>query len=151
VGEPFEGVGTVDLVAIRQFFDVGIPFNKFLGLTVTEIERGRLVAEVPFRPEFIGNPIRKALHGGVISMLADTVGGAALFTLTDPGDQVATIDLRVDYLRPGRDQTLVGEGTVVRLGNRVGVSAIEVYHPDRPDQPVAVAKGVYNVSRAGDR
>ncbi len=144
----FEGVGSCDLDSLGQFFDAGIPFNRHLGLTFTQLTRGEITAELPFRPEFIGDPVRKALHGGVISMVADTVGGAAIFTLTDPGDSVATIDLRVDYLRPGRQMVLRGHARVVRMGNRVGVAAITLTHPDEPDRPVAVAKGVYNVKRA---
>ncbi len=146
----FEGIGSVDLEALQQFFDNGIPFNAYLGLKLVHLGRGHVVAELPFRKEFVGNPVRGALHGGVISMVADTVGGAALFTLTDPGDSVATIDLRVDYLRPGRSHTIRGEGRVVRFGNRVGVSAITITHPDEPDRPIAVAKGVYNLKRAAD-
>ncbi len=140
--------GTVDLEAIRQFFAAGIPFNSFLGMQIVEVARGRVVADVPFRPELIGDPTRPALHGGVISTLADTVGGAAVFTLTDPGDRVATIDLRVDYLRPGRQETLRGVGRVIRVGNRVGVSAVTLLHPGAPEAPIAVAKAVYTIKRA---
>ncbi len=143
-----EGAGTVDLEAIRQFFDSAIPFNAFLGMRLVEIARGRVVAELPFRPELIGDPTRPALHGGVISTLADTVGGAAVFTLTDPGDRVATIDLRVDYLRPGRQETLRGVARVIRAGNRVGVSAVTLLHPSAPEAPIAVAKAVYTIKRA---
>ncbi|RMG18917.1 MAG: hotdog fold thioesterase [Planctomycetota bacterium] len=142
----FQDVGSIDLEVVRSFFDAQIPFNAFLGLRLREVDRGRVLAELPFRPEFIGNPFRPALHGGVISMLADTVGGASLYTLTDPGDQLATIDLRVDYLRPGRPEDLLAEGQVVRWGNRVGVSSIAVHHPG-DDEPIAVAKGVYNIKR----
>jgi len=145
--EPIESTGSVDLGALRQFFDTSIPFNAFLGLRLVELDRGRVVAELPFRPEFIGDPIRPALHGGVISMVADTVGGAAVYTLADPGDRVATIDLRVDYLRRGREEALRGAGEVIRVGNRVGVASIRLYHPSTPDAPVAVAKGVYTIRR----
>jgi uncharacterized protein (TIGR00369 family) len=144
-------LGTVDLEAIRQFFDDAIPFNRFLGLKCLSLERGRCVARLPFRSEMVGDPMRPALHGGVISMVADTVGGGAVFTLTNPGDRVATIDLRVDYLRPGRLLDVHGEAEVLRIGNRVGVSSIKVFHPDDPAQPVAVAMGVYTIRRAGEQ
>ncbi len=146
----FEGQGTVDLDSVRQFFDTAVPFNTFLGLKVLEMERGSVVAALPYRPELVGDSTRGALHGGVISMIADTVGGAAVFTLTDPGDRVATIDLRVDYLRPGRQEDLRARGRVVRVGNRVGVSSIEVFHPSAPDEPIAVSQGVYTIKRAKD-
>lgn len=147
----FTGIGSVDLAAIEQFFDVGIPFNKFLGLHLVEIERGRAVAELPFRDEFIGDPVRPALHGGVISMAADTVGGAAVFTLTDPGDRVATIDLRIDYLRPGLLEDILCDARVIRMGNRVAVTAMVVRQgaTDAAEPYItADGRGVYNVLRS---
>jgi uncharacterized protein (TIGR00369 family) len=149
--DEFEGQGTVDLPLVPQFFDTAVPFNVFLGLKILEIKRGIVTAKLPYRPELVGDSTRGALHGGVISMMADTVGGAAVFTLTDPGDRVATIDLRVDYLRPGRQEDLHAHGRVVRVGNRVGVSSIEVFHPSAPETPIAVSKGVYTIKRAKDR
>ncbi|MBX3467657.1 MAG: hotdog fold thioesterase [Planctomycetes bacterium] len=140
----------VDLDLVRQIFDEAIPFNRFLGLRLLTVERGRVLASLPFRPELIGDPLRPALHGGVISMVADTVGGSAVWSLTGPGDRVATIDLRVDYLRPGRALELQASAEVLRVGNRVGVSSIRAFHPDDPERPVAVAMGVYTVKRAGE-
>lgn len=140
----------VDLAVIRQLMDEAIPFNRHLGLVATTVERGRFGARLPFRPELVGDPLRPALHGGVMSMLADTVGGGAVFTLTRAGDRVATIDLRIDYLRPGRLEALLAEAEVVRLGNRVGVSSIRLFHEGGQEHPVAVAMGVYTVRRTGD-
>lgn len=150
---PLPGIGTqgsVDLAAIEQFFAEGIPFNRFLGLRLSGLGRGWARAELPYRPQFIGDPTRPALHGGVISMVADTVGGAAVFSLTDPGDKVATIDLRIDYLRPGRPELLVAHAWVIRIGNRVGVSTIELHQPGASDELVAVGKGVYTIRRSSD-
>jgi len=143
----FAEMGSVDLGAIEHLFNNAIPFNQFLGLETQKLERGAVEALLPFRPEFIGDPTRPALHGGVISMVADTVGGAAVFTLTDPGDKVATIDLRVDYLRPGRGEDLHARSEVIRVGNRVGVAEIKLWQSD-PDAPIAVAKGVYTIKRS---
>jgi uncharacterized protein (TIGR00369 family) len=137
----------VDLEAIRQFFVGGIPFNAFVGLELVDIRRGGARAKIPFRPELIGDPTRPALHGGVISMLADTIGGAAVFSLTYPGDKVATIDLRVDYLRPGRSEDLIADAEVIRIGNRVGVASVRVWQADE-EEPIAVAKGVYTIKRS---
>lgn len=146
----FQGQGSVDLGLVRQFFDEAIPFNRFVGLKLMTIERGRVLAKIPFRPELVGDPLRPALHGGVISMFADTVGGSAVWSLTNPGDKVATIDLRVDYLRPGRLVEVQAAAEVLRVGNRVGVSSIRVFHPDDPSRPIAMAMGVYTIRRAGE-
>jgi uncharacterized protein (TIGR00369 family) len=141
----------IDLDFVRQFFREAIAFNRLVGLELVDLSRGKAAVVVPFKPELVGDPVRPALHGGVISMLADTVGGAAVFTLTRPGDKVATIDLRVDYLRPARLEELRGEAEVLRIGNRVGVASVKVFQPSGGrDQPVAVAMAVFTVRRAGD-
>jgi len=64
-------------------------------------------------------------------------------------DRVSTVDLRVDYLRPGRPETLLGRAEVVRAGNRVGVAALRAYHPGAEDRPIAAGMGVYNVRKLG--
>ena len=124
------------------------PFFRFLGMSFNSVEVGRVEIEIPFREELIGNPELQALHGGVISALLDTCGGASVWSQLGKGDRVSTVDLRVDYLRPGRPETLIGVGHVIRLGNRVGVAELRAYHPDREDEPVAVGTGVFNVRRA---
>lgn len=90
--------------------------------------------------------MRPALHGGVISMLADTAGGMTVWTTLDnPSARVSTIDLRVDYLRPGKLERLIAEGTVVRVGRSVGVADIRLFHPGSEDETVATGKGVYAI------
>jgi uncharacterized protein (TIGR00369 family) len=136
----------MDPDALRQLTEEWIPFNRYLGVQCAEIRVGYARLEVPFREELIGDPIRRALHGGVISALADTAGGIAVWAgIEDPRARVSTIDLRVDYVRPGKTETLVAVATVVRVGNRVGVADIRLFHPSAPDETVATGKGVYNI------
>lgn len=143
------------LAFVRRFMDEEIPFNRELGIHVVELDKGRAILGVPYKPSLIGDAQRPALHGGVISALADTCGGAAVWTAIGEGDRCSTIDLRVDYLRPARLETLHASAEVQRLGNRVGVTSIRLYHPERPSETVAEGKGVYSVKRLsspeGDR
>jgi uncharacterized protein (TIGR00369 family) len=132
---------------MRDLMQTKIPFNQFLGIECTRVEPGFCRLELPFRPEFIGDPLRQALHGGVLSTLIDTCGGAAVWTRVEPTDAVSTIDLRVDYLRPGARERIVAEAEVVRLGNRVGVADVRVFHPSAPERTIATGKGVYNLKR----
>ncbi|MCD4748190.1 MAG: PaaI family thioesterase [Thermoanaerobaculales bacterium] len=125
------------------------PFVAHLGMRFASVESGLVVLEVPFCQELIGNPELPALHGGVISALLDTCGGAAVWSQLGKGDRVSTVDLRVDYLRPGRAETLFGTGRVIRLGNRVGVAELRAFHEGQEDGPVAMGTGVYNIRRAG--
>jgi uncharacterized protein (TIGR00369 family) len=137
----------MDENALRQMMEGFIPFNKFLGVRLREVGKGLVVMEIPFRDELVGDPMRPALHGGVLSALADTCGGAAVWVdVKDPRARVSTIDLRIDYLRPARLETLVAEAKVVRLGNRVGVVDMRIYNAPSPELSVATGKGVYNIS-----
>lgn len=134
----------MDLDLLRQVTEELIPFNKFLGVQVVAMEIGRVELLIPWRPELIGDPMKPAIHGGVISMLADTAGGMAIWgAIENPVTRVSTIDLRVDYLRPGRTEALAAEGVVVRVGRSVGVADVRVFHPTSRDEIVATGKGVY--------
>jgi uncharacterized protein (TIGR00369 family) len=137
----------MDSDALKQMMEEFIPFNAFLGMRVRDVAKGFVAIEIPFRPELVGDPLRPALHGGVLSALADTCGGAAVWIdVQDSSSRVSTIDLRIDYLRPARLETIVAEGRVVRLGNRVGVVDMRLYNAPTPDLTVATGKGVYNIS-----
>ena len=136
----------MDEQMLRKIMEDFIPFNRFLGLKVIDVQKGFVRMEIPFRDELVGDPQRPALHGGVMSALADTAGGMAVWSkIDDERSRVSTIDLRVDYLRPGKLETLVAEAQVVRLGNRVGVADVRLFHPAKPEDTVATGKGVYNV------
>jgi uncharacterized protein (TIGR00369 family) len=133
---------------ISHFMHTGIPFNQVLGIRVAELREGYARLEIPFKSELVGDPFRPAIHGGVLSALLDTCGGAAAFTMIVPPDTVSTIDLRVDYLRPGEPgKTLVCESVVSRMGNKVASVDGKIFHPDAPDELVATGKAVYNVHR----
>jgi uncharacterized protein (TIGR00369 family) len=132
---------------VRDFMAEHVPFNRLLGIEVTALAEGYARMEVPFRPELIGDPFRPALHGGVMSAVIDACGGAAVFTLVVPPDKVSTIDLRVDYLRPGELERLACEAEVTRMGNRVASVDMRVFHPTAPSRLIATGKGVYSVKR----
>ena len=133
---------TWDLV--RQFM-AQVPFNAHLGIEVTEIVEGQVRMRLPYRPEFVGDPTRPALHGGILATLLDTVGGAAVWSTKTLSDRISTIDLRVDYLLPARLEPVLAEAKVVRVGRRVAVAAMRAFHESAPNQTVAEGKGVYNI------
>jgi uncharacterized protein (TIGR00369 family) len=122
--------------AIQRVFEQFIPFNRVLGLSVCSLDPKAPQLRFDMRPELVGNPVRQILHGGVISATLDVVGGLAIalalaankteeIKTEDPSappmPNIGTIDLRIDYLRPGRGKYFVATGRVVRLGGRVAV------------------------------
>jgi len=128
-----------------------VPFNRHLGIRVLEIQEGFVKVMVPFRPEFIGDPRRPALHGGVLSAVMDACGGFAVWTFFAIQDLISTVDMRVDYLRPAPPEDFIVESKVVRNGNRVSVVHTSLYGKGDPDHPVAEGRAVYNTRKSTGR
>ena len=83
-----------------------VPHARHLGIRVVETRPGVAICMLPYRDELIGDPVRKVVFGGAITTLIDHASGLAVACALDQLTSIATIDLRVDYLRtaaPGRD------------------------------------------------
>ncbi len=139
--------------AVSSFFQ-RIPFNQVLGIQLDELSTQRVTMHLPMKPELIGNFVHGILHGGVISSLLDVAGGAmALIGAFERHQQLSstermaklsklgTIDLRIDYLRPGRGQHFTATAVLLRSGNKVAVVRSELHSDD--GTLVAVGTGTY--------
>ncbi len=145
------------LEALREMVDERIPFNRTLGLVLESITDDRPRLAIAMRPDLVGNYLRGNLHGGVISSVIDVTGGVTAFLgalrkLTDqPLDKklqqfarLGTIDLRIDYLRPGHGERFLVTGHVLRTGNKVAVTRIEMHNDS--GELIAVGTGAYVVA-----
>lgn len=127
-----------------------IPLHRLLNFKLLDISDGYAKMMVPAQDALVGDPRSKALHGGIIATAMDSVGGAAgMTTLVSPEDKLSTIDIRIDYLQPGKTKDLIVKGEIVRSGNRILVTRMIAYHENK-DNLVAEGKGVYNVRRKAD-
>lgn len=123
------------------------PFNRLLGIQLESAGDGHAVVLLPVRQDHVGDPRRPALHGGVLSSLIDTAGGAAAWSALPAGESVSTVDLMVDFLEPGRlAGPLRAEAELVRKGNRVCHVRVRV---TQDGMLVAEGRGVYNIHRKG--
>jgi uncharacterized protein (TIGR00369 family) len=130
---------------LLRLMEEQVPFNQLLGMKGESAGGGRAVLVLPVRPDFIGDPRRPALHGGVLSALIDTAGGLAAWTCLGADDSLSTVDLRVDYLEPaGLGGDLRAEAELVRKGNRVCHVKIAV---TQNGVLVADGRAVYNIFR----
>lgn len=142
---------------IRKMFHEKIPFNRVLGITVDALGFDRVALRLEMRPELVGNFAVGSLHGGVISAVLDTAGGLTALVgmiktsrhLTDTTEleifrKLGTIDLRVDYLRPGVGEHFIASSHAIRTGKRVTVARMEL-HSDA-GKLIAVGTGTYIVS-----
>jgi len=131
---------------VREFFEQHIAFDKHLGLLIDDLRPGWVRVRLPFRPEFVGDPFRKALHGGVISTVVDATAGAAALSTLPYGSRCSTVDMRVDYLLPAQALELIAEATVLRTGNSVAVINVEVFQGE--NQRIATGRAVYSLKPA---
>jgi len=138
----------MDFNVLTDLIENGLPFQKMLGIRVSEIVEGRVKLFIPFREDLVGDTRRPALHGGVISTLADVCAGFAVWTRCQLDDRIATIDLLVDFLHPATSSDLYAEATVNLIGNRVGNAHVVIWSQSSPGQHVAEGRGVYNIRRS---
>lgn len=144
------------LAFVGDLFTAQMPFNKVLGLKVTRYEADAVEVRFAMKNDLLGNPVQKILHGGVTASVLDVVGGlAAIASVTDKFDgatvreladkfgKMGTIDMRVDYLRPGRGEEFVATATIIRAGNKVAVTRMEL-HNEAGDH-IAFGTGTYMV------
>lgn len=119
--------------AMRRLHEEQITFNHTLGLKVVSMAPQDMRLSFAMKPEFVGHYQYGRLHGGVISAVLDTTGGFGLMLsiaerhADESAEQVmsrfsrmATIDLRVDYLRQGVGKVFTSSAVVTRLGGRLG-------------------------------
>ncbi|MEM0518142.1 MULTISPECIES: hotdog fold thioesterase [Aequorivita] len=134
-----------NLQLIKTTFEETIPMHKFLGLKIELLEKNFVRISVPFRKELVGDFRNNRWHGGVIATVMDSVGGVIGAThFTSLNDKIATIDLRVDYLRGAEPEAIMVEGKIIRFGNRILVARMKAFQNDKL---IAEGKGVYNFIR----
>lgn len=126
------------------------PHARALGVEVTRIEPARVWGRVPYRADLVGDPESGVIAGGVITSLLDQICGTAAVAAMENPTTVATIDLRIDYMRPaepGRD--VLAEAHCYKIGRTVAFVRAVAYD-DNPNNPVAHATAAFVVnSNAG--
>ena len=144
------------LATARSVFEDKIPFVRALGFTISRLDLEQVVVSFDFREDLVGNFVRGALHGGVISAALDTSGGLVAFlnllkrvenesaaARTARLGNIGTIDLRIDYLRSGVGKSFHASSHVLRAGNKVAVTRMELHNDEQT--LLAVGTGTYLV------
>ncbi|MDD9300984.1 MAG: thioesterase family protein [Desulfobacter sp.] len=140
------------LDTIKHYYLEWLPFNKVLGISIDHLdyETGQALTSFPMKPELIGNSAAGILHGGVTASVIDLTGGLSALLSCVKGNEgasldeiqaklvaSATIDMRVDYLRPGKGDSFECKSRLIRAGSRVVVSKIDLFN----DTDIRIATG----------
>ena len=118
------------------------PFHRLIGLELVRAEGGEAEMRLPWREEFGRADDSDWYHGGVLAALIDIAGDYAIASRLERW--VATIDLRVDYLRPALKGELVAVARAVKVGRTVGVADVELR--DAKGAVVAIGRAAYSTS-----
>lgn len=138
----------------RQWIEEKCPFDMVLGLTVSSLSQKCACLTFGMKEHLIGNVDSQVLHGGAIATVLDAVGSAVLtynilhkLKGTSIDDRVKrlkgvpTVDLRIDYLSPGLGKSFKAMAWILRIGNNVAVTRMELRNED--DLLIAVGTGSY--------
>lgn len=140
------------LEQINRAFELSVPHNRALGLELIDIGEARAEMRLPYSPRLVGNPETGVLHGGAISALMDAVSGTAVFMALPRPMVIATLDLRIDYLKPaaaGRDVRC--RARCYKVTRSVAFVRGVAFHDDE-DDPIATGTGSFMLgTRSGAR
>lgn len=126
---------------IGEIFVYDMPFNRSLGLELDRLESDFARLSMTNQTMLVGNYAQKILHGGVIASVLDVAAGLVCVSnaltrqqsiteeeLRQRLSRMGTIDLRVDYLRPGRGERFIASSSLLRGGNKVSVARVELHN-----------------------
>jgi len=129
--------------AIQAHFAHAVPHARDCGITVTHCDARGAEATLPYRPEWLGDVERGLIHTGIITTLIDTLGGLAALAAIEDFDTIATLDLRMDYLRSARpEKALHCRAECYRLTRSIAFVRAWAWQDDR-DEPVAVSNATF--------
>ncbi len=113
-----------------------IPYWSLLGMQVVDMKKGWSKMKVPFK-ENLRNA-NGVIHGGVIFSVADSAMGTALITLIDKNDFISTIEMKINFIKPGKGDAIIAEADIIHRGATTAIGDIHV----RDSEGNLLAKGL---------
>lgn len=130
----------------KYFIDI-VPHSSSLGFRFVERDIGRVVFDLPYRANLVGDPGSGVIYGGVLTTMIDATCGQAVITKLEETRRVATLDLRIDYLRPARaGNTVRCISECYRITRQVAFTRSLAHDGDEND-PIATSAGTFMVFR----
>lgn len=126
-------------------FNEVIPHNVDIGVKTESISKGDVVVHLPFREHWLADPQHGLIHTGLVISIADSASGLAVFSTIGGGERIATLDLRLDYLRAAlAPHDLFCRAHVVRETSRIVFVTAHVFQRiDGEELRVAIGQGSF--------
>ena len=138
------------LAIFQEWFCDTIPHNKALGLKVVDARKGFASMQLDWREELVGNPETGVLAGGPLTALLDGCCGMSVATMLSKPEPFATLDLRIDYVRPAEPgKAVIAEAECYRITRSVAFTRAFAHHGDAKD-PIAAAAGTFMLGTKGE-
>jgi len=119
------------------------PFGGALGLHLFGFNGDQVCVGLPWEPHLIGNPAQDSVHGGVITAMIDQAFGASVFKKIRRREAIATIELRIDYMRPAQPhKDIFCRAECYRVTRQVAFTRGDIFQDD-PDRPLAHSVGTF--------
>ena len=129
----------------------GIPHSGDIGMRLHYAEEGVAILSVPWSEGLVGDPVTGVLHGGVVTALLDTACGAAVMSVKERLASTATLDLRIDYMRPARKgERILCRAECYRVTKSIAFTRATAYHATEEDL-VATASGAFIINRLPEK
>lgn len=120
-----------------------VPHARALGLTIMDAKRGESWLTIPYDKKLVGNAETGVIHGGVITAMLDNACGVAVQLALPERMSIATLDLRIDYMKPATPgETLVGHAHCYKVTRNIAFVRGTAYHTD-PSDPIATCVGTF--------
>lgn len=133
--------------AAHQFIQA-LPHCRALSMTVQDVGAGEATVAMPWSAQIVGDPRTGVVHGGAVSALMDTTGGAAVLSHPTAPVSTATMDLRIDYMRAATPhQTITARAVCHHVTRSVAFVRAEAFDEETDKGPVAVANGAFTLDR----
>jgi uncharacterized protein (TIGR00369 family) len=137
------------LPLLDQGFRKMVPHNEALDLRAVDCGPGMVVLSLPWAEHLVGNPETGVLHGGAITSLLDACCGASVFLKMQAPEPIATLDLRIDYIKPATPhREVLARAECFKLGKNVAFVRAVAYHDD-PNDPIASAAATFMLTTKG--